>query len=74
MSEETRTSRRRQKACGSLLLSKETRGAPCSPYFGLPDCKEKIVDPRFRYITTSQLLGSAFAEAANTPARQLPLI
>jgi DNA-binding MltR family transcriptional regulator len=45
-----------------------------NPYMGLPDYKEKLSDPRFRYTMTSQLISYALGEGSDNPNCPLPLV
>jgi len=44
------------------------------PYLGLPDYKEKLANPRFRYVMTAQLLSSALGMASHSPGHELPFV
>ena len=53
----------------------ESTSAPrASPYLGLPDYQKKLVEPRFRYTMTAQLISSQLGESIDNPQRTLPVI
>jgi len=44
------------------------------PYLGLPDHKEKLADPRFRYTMTAQIISYLLGEGSEKPDAPLPLV
>jgi hypothetical protein len=69
-----------ERHVGPIPSAPPDTGAPVpavarpSPYLGLPDYKEKLLDARFRYVMTAQLISHRLGEGADSPTRTLPLI
>jgi len=45
-----------------------------TPYMGLPDYEQKLLDPRFRYVMTSQIISSLLGQGADSTTSSLPYI
>jgi hypothetical protein len=45
-----------------------------NPYMGLPDYKEKLSDPRFRYVMTAQIISSRLGQGSERSDTILPLV
>lgn len=52
----------------------ETFGGSKHLYYGLPDYKDKLADPRFRYTMTAQILSYVLGESADKKDAPVPFI
>ncbi len=58
----------------SFIESDVTPPDRSHPYLGLPNFREKLADPRFRYTMTAQLLSFRLGQGADDADHTLPLI